>query len=92
MYRHDVSGTTTSGNYPTKTTSSGATNVYDSTFYFITDAFRVYQVLYNGDAAQTGAQNIGGNPTNEQHNLSGMIVIIILKFMYKLTTRSNSNF
>ena len=67
MYRHDVSGTTTSGNYPSKTTtSSGATNVYDSTFYFMTDAFRVYQVLYNGDPLQTGASNItGANPTIE---------------------------
>ena len=35
MYRHDVSGTTTTGSYPTKTTSSsGATSVYDSTYYF----------------------------------------------------------
>ena len=33
MYRHDVSGTTTTGNYPAKTTSSsGATSVYD-TYY-----------------------------------------------------------
>ena len=56
MYRHDVSGTTTGGNYPSKTTaSSGATNVYDSTFYFMTSAFRVYKVLYNGDQLQTGA-------------------------------------
>ena len=32
MYRHDIAGTTTSGNYPSKTTSSsGATNLYDST-------------------------------------------------------------
>ena len=37
MYRHDVAGTTTTGSYPTKTTSSsGATTVYNSTYYFMT--------------------------------------------------------
>ena len=47
-------------------TSSGATSVYDSTFFFITDAFRIYKVLYNGDPTQTGAVNISGSdPTSE---------------------------
>ena len=37
MYRHDVSGATTSGNYPTKTTaSSGATNVYAVSYTHLT--------------------------------------------------------
>ena len=68
MYRHDVAGTTTTGNYPTKTTSSsGATTVYNSTYYFMTSAHRVYKVLYNGDPLQTGASNISGSaPTSEQ--------------------------
>ena len=94
MYRHDVSGATTSGNYPTKTTaSSGATNVYDSTYYFITDAFRVYQVLYNGDATQTGASNItGANPTNEATQPFWHDNNYYLKFMYKLTTSQIQNF
>ena len=94
MYRHDVSGTITSGNYPTKSTaSSGATNVYDSTFYFITDAFRVYQVLYNGDQTQTGAPNItGANPTNEVTQPFWHDNNYYLKFMYKLTTSQIQNF
>jgi len=94
MYRHDVAGTTTSGNYPTKTTaSSGATNVFDSTYYFITDAFRVYKVLYNGDQLQTGAQNItGSNPTNEQVAPFWHDNNYYLKFMYKLTTSQIQNY
>ena len=41
-------------------------NVYDSTFYFMTSAYRVYKVLYNGDQLQTGASNISGaEPTSE---------------------------
>ena len=56
-----LAGTTTTGNYPTKTTSSsGATTVYNSTYYFMTSAHRVYKVLYNGDPLQTGASNISG--------------------------------
>ena len=80
MYRHDIAGTTTGGNYPSKTTaSSGAINVFDSTFYFMTSAHRVYKVLYNGDQLQTGANNISGaEPTSEIAGLlSGMMVIII---------------
>ena len=47
---------------PSKSTSSsGAISVYDSTFYFMTTANRVYKVLYNGDPVQTGASNISGS-------------------------------
>ena len=37
MYEHDVSSSNTS--------TSGASNLYDSTFYFVTSAFRVYKFL-----------------------------------------------
>ena len=86
MYRHDVSGTTTAGNYPTKTTaSSGATSVYDSTFFFITDAFRVYKVLYNGDPTQTGAVNISGSdPTSEINTPFWTMQTIILSLCTNL--------
>ena len=94
MYRHDVSGTTTAGNYPTKTTaSSGATSVYDSTFFFITDAFRVYKVLYNGDPTQTGAVNISGSdPTSEINTPFWHDANYYIKYMYKLNTSQIQNF
>ena len=56
MYRHDISSSATS--------SSGATNLYDSSFYFKTSAHNVYKVLFNGDNAQTGANPIGGTEPN----------------------------
>ena len=94
MYRHDVSGTTTSGNYPSKTTtSSGAINLYDSTFYFMTSAYRVYKVLYNGDQLQTGASNISGaEPTSEIAAPFWHDSNYYIKFMYKLTTTQVQNF
>tara|TARA_Y100001972_G_scaffold85597_1_gene104736 strand:+ start:855 stop:2360 length:1506 start_codon:yes stop_codon:yes gene_type:complete len=94
MYRHDVAGTTTSGNYPSKTTtSSGAINVFDSTFYFMTSAFRVYKVLYNGDQLQTGASNISGaEPTSEISAPFWHDNNYYIKFMYKLSTSQVQNF
>ena len=33
------------------TTTSGASNIYDSSFYFMTSDYRVYKVLDNNDGA-----------------------------------------
>jgi hypothetical protein len=93
MYRHDVGGVAT-GNYSnTKTTtSSGATNVFDSTFYFKTAEHKVYKVLYNADVLQTGASAIGGTEpasTGNQPFWSGNYYI---KFMYTMTTSEVQNF
>ena len=43
MYEHDISST--------NTTTSSATNLYNSTFYFVTSEFRVYKVLDNNGGA-----------------------------------------
>jgi hypothetical protein len=40
MFEHNISSSNPANN-------SGATNLFDSTFYFITSAFKVYKVLYN---------------------------------------------
>ena len=62
------------------TTTSGASNLYDATFYFITSDFRVYKVLdNNGGTAYSGSE-----PTSESTDpfaLGGYI----LKYMYKIT-------
>ncbi len=72
MYDHNVSSS--------NTTTSGASNLYDSTFYFITSDFRVYKVLdNNGGTAYSGAE-----PTSESTDpfeLGGYV----LKYMYKIT-------
>ena len=49
MYEHDISSA--------NTTTSGATNLYDSTFHFMTSDYRVYKVLdNNGGTAYNGAE------------------------------------
>jgi len=55
MYEHDVS--------TSNLTTSSATNIYNSTFYFITSEFRIYKVLDNngGTAMTDGA----GEPVAE---------------------------
>ena len=94
MYRHDVGGVTT-GNYgTTKTTSSsGATNVFDSTYYFKTSEHKVYKVLYNGDQLQTGASNISGSePTSVSAAPFWQDNNYYIKFMYTMTTSEVQNF
>ena len=72
MYEHDISAS--------NTTTSGASNIFDSTFYFITSEYRVYKVLdNNGGTAYSGSE-----PTSESNSpfaLGGYI----LKYMYKIT-------
>ena len=46
MYEHNISSS--------NTTTSGATNLFDSTYYFVTDEFKVYKVLDNNGG--TGIQ------------------------------------
>ena len=69
MYKHNISSSSTA--------TSGASNLYDSTFYFITSAYRVYKVLdNNGGTAYSGAE-----PTSESTSpfeLGGYV----LKYMY----------
>ena len=79
MYEHDVSSANTS--------TSGANNLYDSTFYFMTTDYRIYKVLdNNGGTAYSGAE-----PTSEvtgPFELGGYT----LQYMYKLTTSQVSKF
>ena len=73
MYEHDISAS--------NTTTSGASNLFDSTFYFMTSDFRVYKVLDNNN----GVAYSGAEPTSEvtgPFELGGYT----LQYMYKLTT------
>ena len=93
MYRHDVGGVST-GNYgTTKTTSSsGATNLFDSTYYFKTSTHNVYKVLYNADPLQTGAGNIGGTEPTNTGNAPFFSGSYLLKFMYTMSTTDVVNY
>ena len=79
MYEHDISAS--------NTTTSSAINLYDSTFYFMTSAFRVYKVLdNNGGVAYSGAEptTVNANP----FELGGYT----LQYMYTLTQSQISKF
>ena len=73
MYEHDISASNTS--------TSGASNLYDSTFYFMTSDYRVYKVLdNNGGTAYSGSE-----PTSESTSLFALGGYI-LKYMYTIST------
>jgi len=79
MYRPDYSSSVT--------TTSGASNLYDSTFYFVTTDYRVYKVIDNN----SGAAFSGTEPTSTTTSpfSSGGYV---LQYMYTLTAGQINNF
>ena len=89
----DTSGSTTYDMYKpdysaSKAAQSGATNLFDSTFYVVTSAYRVYKVLdNNNNSAFTG----GTEPTSTAaapFTIGGYT----LKYMYTLSTQDVQNF
>ena len=71
----------------TNTTTSGASNLYDSTFYFATSDYRVYKVLDNN----AGSAYSGSEPTSTTTApfASGGYT---LQYMYTLTSGEINNF
>jgi hypothetical protein len=79
MYEHDIS--------TSNPASSGATNLWDATFYFMTSEYRVYKVLDNNN----GAVYSGAEPATEvttPFELGGYT----MQYMYKLTTTQIQKF
>ena len=73
MYKHNISSASTS--------TSGASNLYDSTFYFLTSDNRVYKVLDNN----AGAAYSGSEPTSESTS-SFALGGYVLKYIYSVTS------
>jgi len=72
MYKHNISSSNTA--------TSGASNLFDSTFYFMTSDFRVYKVLdNNGGSAYSGAE-----PTSESTSVFALGGYV-LKYMFKIS-------
>ncbi len=79
MYEHNIS--------TSNTTTSGATNLYDSTFYFMTSAYKVYKVLdNNGGTAFSGTEPTATG--NDPFAAGGYV----LQYMYTLTTSEVEKF
>ena len=73
MYKHDISSSST--------TTSVASNIYDTTFYNLTSDNRVYKVLDNN----AGTAYSGSEPTSDSTSpfaLGGYV----LKYMYSITS------
>ena len=73
QYHHNINSSNTA--------TSGATNIYDSTFYFMTSDYRVYKVLDNN----SGVAYSGAAPTTEStapFELGGYV----LQYVYSLTS------
>ena len=85
-YRHDYGGRVTGGT-TTQTADSGATSLFDATFYVISSAFNVYKVLDN---------NGGANSTVEPTGTSTSILTTAdgykWKYMYTLSASQQANF
>ena len=77
MYEHNVSSS--------NTTTSGASNIYDSTFYFRTSDNRVYKVIDNN----AGTAYSGSEPTSTSTS-TFVLGGYTLKYMYTISA-SNSN-
>ena len=72
MYDDDISSSNTA--------TSGATNLFDSSFYFITSDYRVYKVIdNNGGSAYSGS--VPTSTSTSPFALGGYV----LKYMYALT-------
>jgi hypothetical protein len=85
-YRHDY-GNRVTGGTSTQTANSGATNLFDATFYVMSSAFHVYKCLDN---------NSGANSTVEPTGTSSSILTTgdgyKWKYMYTLSATQQSNF
>ena len=79
MYEHNVSSS--------NTTTSGASNIYDSTFYFRTSDNRVYKVIdNNGGSAYSGSE-----PTSTSTS-TFVLGGYTLKYMYTITASDSNKF
>ena len=85
-YRHDY-GNRVTGGTSTQTAASGATSLFDATFYVMSSAFHVYKCLDN---------NSGANSTVEPTGTSSSILTTgdgyKWKYMYTLSATQQSNF
>jgi len=87
MYRHDYGHYVTGSTTTVVSSSSGATALYDTSFYVLTDDFNVYKCLDN---------NNGGTSTTKPTGTSTSILSTAdsykWKYMYSLTAAQQANF
>ena len=86
-YSHDIGEYTTGSTSVRKTSTSGATTLFDSTFYVLSSARNVYKCLDN---------NNGATSTDEPTGVSTSVITTTdsykWKFMYTLSAAQQANF
>ena len=86
-YSHDIGEYTTGSTSVRKTSTSGATTLFDSTFYVLSSARNVYKCLDN---------NGGATSTDEPTGVSTSVITTTdsykWKFMYTLSASQQANF
>ena len=86
MYRHDygrrITGTTTA-----KTSTSGASNLYDTTFYVLNSNNNVYKCLDNNSGANSTVE-----PTGTSNSVLSTADGYKWKYMYSLSASQQTNF
>ena len=85
-YRHDY-GNRVTGGTTTQTANSGATNLFDATFYVLNSANNVYKVLDNNSNAQSTVE-----PTGTSTSILTTGDGYKWKYMYSLTASQQVNF
>jgi len=85
-YRHDY-GERITGGTTTQTANSGATNLFDSTFYVVSSTFNVYKCLDNNDNASSTVE-----PTGTSNTILTTGDGYKWKYMYTLSASQQSNF
>jgi len=86
-YRHDYGHFVTGSSSSVQTANSGATTLFDATFYVVTDDFNVYKCLdNNSDAASTV------KPTGTSTSILSTGDGYKWKYMYTLTASQQTNF
>ena len=86
MYRHDYNSYIT-GTSTRQTSSSGATVLFDATFYVLTTARNVYKCLYNAGGAASTVE-----PTGTSTTIISTADGYKWKYMYTLTAAQQVNF
>ena len=86
-YRHDYGHYVTGSTSSVVTADSGATALYDATFYVMSSAFNVYKCLDNNSGANSTVE-----PTGTSTSILSTADGYKWKFMYTLSAAQQSNF
>ena len=85
-YRHDL-GNRITGGTTAQTSTSGASTLFDATFYVLTSANRVYKVLDNNNGAA-----VSDEPISTSNTVISTSDNYKYKYMYTLTAAQQSSF